>query len=54
VRKQWARELNGLNASAQITHIRKILSELGMAGRLSLEQAREIRAQRELAQELGA
>jgi len=52
VRKQWARELSGLNASAQITHIRKILGELGMAGRLSLEQAREIRAQRELAQEL--
>jgi len=52
VRKQWARELNGLDTSAQITHIRSILSDLGMVGRLSLEQAREIRAQRELAQEL--
>ncbi len=53
VRKQWTRELDGLNTSAQIAHIRKILSDLGMAGRLSMEQAREIRAQRELAQELG-
>ncbi|KAI9456107.1 hypothetical protein F5148DRAFT_1324351 [Russula earlei] len=52
VRKQWARELDGLNANAQITYIRKILRDLGMVGRLSLEQAREIRARRELAQEL--
>jgi len=52
MRKQWARELDGLNTSAQITHIRKILSDLGMVGRLSMEQARDIRAQRELAQEL--
>jgi hypothetical protein len=53
VRKQWTRELNGLNDSAQIAHIRKILGDLGMVGRLSLDQAREIRARRELAQELG-
>jgi len=52
VRKQWARELNGLNTGAQVAHIRKILSDLGMVGRLSMEQAREIRARRELAQEL--
>ncbi|KAH9968415.1 hypothetical protein BGW80DRAFT_1338390, partial [Lactifluus volemus] len=52
VRKQWTRELNGLNDSAQIAHIRKILGDLGMVGRLSLDQAREIRARRELAQEL--
>ena len=54
MRKQWTRELDGLNTGAQIAHIRKILSNLGMVGRLSMEQAREIRAQRELAQELGA
>jgi hypothetical protein len=54
VRKQWTRELDGLDTTAQIAHIRKILSDLGMVGRLSMEQAREIRAQRELAQELGA
>ncbi|KAN0109130.1 hypothetical protein V8E52_009652 [Russula decolorans] len=52
VRKQWARELDGMNVNAQIAHIRKILSDLGMVGRPSMEQAREIRAQRELAQEL--
>ncbi|KAI0281149.1 hypothetical protein BGY98DRAFT_1095093 [Russula aff. rugulosa BPL654] len=52
VRKQWARELDGLNPNAQIAQIRKILNDLGMVGRLSMEQAREIRAQRELAQEL--
>jgi hypothetical protein len=39
--------------NVQIAHIRKILSDLGMVGRMSMEQAREIRAQRELAQELG-
>lgn len=54
MRKQWTRELDGLNTGAQIAHIRKILNDLGMVGRLSMEQAREIRAQRELAQELGA
>lgn len=53
MRKQWTRELDGLNANAQIAHIRKILGDLGMVGRVSMEQAREIRAQRELAQELG-
>ncbi|KAH9983657.1 hypothetical protein BJV77DRAFT_1072714 [Russula vinacea] len=52
VRKQWTRELDGLNTGSQIAHIRKILDDLGMVGRLSMEQAREIRAQRELAQEL--
>lgn len=54
MRKQWTRELDGLDTSAQIAHIRKMLSDLGMTGRLSMEQAREVRAQRELAQELGA
>jgi len=53
VRKQWARELAGMDTTnVQIAHIRKILSDLGMVGRMSMEQAREIRAQRELAQEL--
>lgn len=36
----------------QIAHIRKILSELGMSGRMSLEQAKAIREKRELAQEI--
>jgi hypothetical protein len=54
VRKQWTRELNGLSTSAQIAQIRNILNDLGMEGRMSLEQARMIRVRRELAQELGA
>lgn len=54
VRKQWTRELNGLSTSAQIAQIRNILNDLGMEGRMSLEQARVIRVRRELAQELGA
>ncbi|KAI0296559.1 hypothetical protein B0F90DRAFT_1811298 [Multifurca ochricompacta] len=52
VRKQWARELANLSTSAQIEHIRKTLTDLGMVGRLSMEQAGKIRARRELAQEL--
>lgn len=52
VRKMWARELNGLDFDSQITHIRKILSDLGMKGRMSAEKAAKIRDRRELAQEL--
>ena len=49
----WAKELNGLDLSSQITHIRKILNDLGMKGRMSMEQATRIRERREFAQELG-
>jgi hypothetical protein len=38
--------------SQQIKRLREILTELGMSGRMSLEQAKSIRAKRELAQEL--
>jgi hypothetical protein len=55
VREQWARELAGLAATdAQVAHIRKMPNGLGTAGRMGVEQARGIRAQRKLAQELGA
>ena len=37
---------------AQIHRLKQILADLGMKGRLSLEQARSIRSKRELAQEL--
>lgn len=53
MRKMWTKELNGLDHNAQVTHIRKILSDLGMKGRLSTEQAIRIRDRREFAQELG-
>jgi len=52
VHKIWSKELNGLDVNSQITHIRKILSDLGMKGRLSTEQATRIRDRREFAQEL--
>jgi hypothetical protein len=54
VRKVWARELKDLDTpSRQISHIRGVLSELGMKGRFSMEQAKAIKAKRELAQEMG-
>ena len=54
VRKQWAREFRGLDRPAeQIHRLKQILADLGMSGRMSLEQAKVIRAKRELAQELG-
>lgn len=55
VRKVWAKEFKGLDTpAAQIARLRALLAELGMTGRMSLEQARAIREKRELAQELGA
>lgn len=54
VRKQWAREFKGMEGpSEQIRRLKQILADLGMTGRMSLEQAKAIRAKRELAQELG-
>ncbi|KAI9458425.1 hypothetical protein BJY52DRAFT_1186904 [Lactarius psammicola] len=52
VHKIWAKELNGLDLDSQIIHIRKILRDLGMKGRMSMEQATRIRDRREFAQEL--
>ncbi|KAI0954749.1 hypothetical protein AcW1_006540 [Taiwanofungus camphoratus] len=53
VRKVWAKEFKGLDTpAAQIARLRALLAELGMTGRMSLEQARAIREKRELAQEL--
>ena len=51
--KIWSKELDGLDPNSQITHIRKILTDLGMKGRMSTEQAIRIRDRREFAQELG-
>jgi len=53
VRKVWSKELAGMDSpSEQIAHLRKMLNELGMKGRFSLEQAKTIKAKREIAQEL--
>lgn len=54
VRKVWSRELKDIESHAkQIAHIRGILTDLGMKGRFSLEQARAIKEKRELQQEIG-
>ncbi|KAF8634198.1 hypothetical protein AX15_001012 [Amanita polypyramis BW_CC] len=53
VRKAWSKVFEGMNKpSQQIRKLKEILSDLGMKGRHSLEQAKAIREKRELAQEL--
>ena len=42
-----------MGESDQIRHIKQVLADLGMTGRLSMEKAKTIREKRELAQELG-
>ncbi|KAF8839016.1 hypothetical protein BDN67DRAFT_1070374 [Paxillus ammoniavirescens] len=53
VRKVWKKEFEGLDKpSQQIKRLHEILHSLGMSSRYSLEKAKTIREQRELAQEL--
>ncbi|RPD58945.1 hypothetical protein L226DRAFT_536488 [Lentinus tigrinus ALCF2SS1-7] len=53
VRKVWSKEFKGLDKpSDQIRRLRQILSDLGMKGRMSMEQAKVIREKREFEQEL--
>lgn len=55
VRKVWKKEFADLDTpSGQVRRLREILKDLGMSGRPSLEKAKSLRAQRELAQELSA
>lgn len=55
-RKVWSKEFKDIadDKGAQIRRLKGLLAELGMTSRLSMEKAKAIRAQRELAQELGA
>ncbi|KAJ3794392.1 hypothetical protein GGU11DRAFT_320091 [Lentinula aff. detonsa] len=54
VRKVWSKVFKDINdsPSKQIALLRKILADLGMTGRLSLEQAKTIKERREFASEL--
>ncbi|KAJ7758549.1 hypothetical protein DFH07DRAFT_818502 [Mycena maculata] len=52
VRKVWAKVLKDESPSQQIKTLKQILTDLGMSGRMSLEQAKAIKEKRELAQEL--
>jgi hypothetical protein len=49
----WKKEFADLDTpSGQIKRLKEILKDLGMTGRLTLEKAKTIKAERELAQEL--
>jgi len=53
VRKVWSKVFEGMDKpSQQIKKLKEMLSDLGMKGRHSMEQAKAIREKRELAQEL--
>jgi hypothetical protein len=54
VRKVWSKEFKDIedSPSSQIRKLRQILAELGMTGRMSLAKAKEIKAKRDMAQEL--
>ncbi|KAJ2726552.1 hypothetical protein GGI07_000494 [Coemansia sp. Benny D115] len=54
VRKVWAKELAGMNGAQQVRHLKKMLEDLGMEGRPTLEKCKQIKAKRELQQELEA
>ncbi|KAG1880575.1 hypothetical protein C8R48DRAFT_684607 [Suillus tomentosus] len=53
VRKMWKKEFADLDTpSGQVKRLKEILKDLGMTGRLTLEKAKTIKAEREFAQEL--
>ncbi|KZS94335.1 hypothetical protein SISNIDRAFT_38041 [Sistotremastrum niveocremeum HHB9708] len=55
VRKVWAKEFKDIRSTRQqIAHVKRILADLGMNGRLSLNQAKQIKEQRELMKDLEA
>jgi hypothetical protein len=55
IRKIWAIELKKLDTNkAKIKHLKKMLEDIGMTGRYSMEKARQIKESRELAVELEA
>lgn len=54
VRKVWSKVFAGVDSpSGQIKILKGILADLGMNGRLSMEQAKAIKEKREMAKELG-
>jgi hypothetical protein len=53
VRRNWSKEIpSTMSSSEQISHLKKLLSSLGMTGRLSVEKAKKIKEERELREEL--
>ena len=53
-RKVWSKEFKDIadDPSAQIRRLKQLLADLGMTGRMSLAKAKEIKAKRDMAQEL--
>ncbi|KAJ2658142.1 hypothetical protein IWW48_004163 [Coemansia sp. RSA 1200] len=54
LRKVWSKELAGMNGTQQMRHLKKVLDDLGMEGRPTLEKCKKIKAKRELQAELAA
>ncbi|KAJ1859845.1 hypothetical protein LPJ73_001660 [Coemansia sp. RSA 2703] len=54
LRKVWSKELAEMNQAQQIRHLKKILDDLGMEGRPTLEKCKKIKAKRDLQAELEA
>lgn len=56
VRKLWGNELKkfGDDSTAKISHLKKMLSDVGMDGRFSEQKAKEIKSKRELAADIEA
>ncbi|KAJ2805966.1 hypothetical protein H4R20_001879 [Coemansia guatemalensis] len=54
LRKTWSKELAGMNGAQQVRHLKKILQDLGMEGRPTLEKCKQIKAKRDLQAELDA
>ncbi|PIA18118.1 hypothetical protein COEREDRAFT_80051 [Coemansia reversa NRRL 1564] len=54
LRKTWSKELGGMNGTQQVRHLKKMLLDLGMEGRPTLEKCKQIKAKRDLQAELDA
>jgi hypothetical protein len=55
VRKVWGKELKAFETpKAKIAHLKSMLADVGLTGRYSVEKARQIKEQRELAADLEA
>lgn len=52
VRKVWKKELDGLNVTQSVAKVTRILEELGMQGRPTLQRCKEIKERREYEKEM--
>ncbi|KAI8827107.1 uncharacterized protein EV422DRAFT_26151 [Fimicolochytrium jonesii] len=52
VKKKWSTELDGMTGPQQVRHLRRILEDLGVSERPTLEKCKRVKAQREFAAEI--